>query len=87
MDIKMEDIPYELHTMVNIVGIEKFEELSRLYGGTTVYIPVHRKIVLGTRNREIVRAYNGKNINLLRRKYSLTNQQIRRILSENEVLD
>ena len=27
MSIVMEDIPYELHTMVEIVGIENFEEL------------------------------------------------------------
>ena len=87
MSIVMEDIPYELHTMVEIVGIENFEELSKFYGGTTVYIPVHRKIIIGERNREIVRTYNGRNIETLRRKYGLTNQQIKRILAENNALN
>lgn len=87
MDIRIDDIPYELHSMVEVVGIKNFEELSRLYGGTTVYIPVHRKIILGPRNREIVRAYNGKNIDILRKKYCLTRQQIKRILSNTDVLD
>ena len=68
----MEDIPYELHAIAEIVGIKQFEELSKLYGGTTVYIPVHRKVILGDRNREIVRLYNGRNIDQLRKKYSLT---------------
>ena len=44
MDILMEDLPYELHAMVEIIGIKQFEEISKLYGGTTVYIPVHRKL-------------------------------------------
>lgn len=87
MDILMEDIPYELHAMAEIVGIKQFEELSKLYGGTTVYIPVHRKVILGDRNREIVRLYNGRNIDQLRKKYSLTGQQIKRILIDNGVLN
>lgn len=47
MNILMEDIPYELHALAEIVGMKNFEEISKLYGGTTVYIPVHRKVVLG----------------------------------------
>ena len=85
MDILMEDLPYELHAMVEIIGIKQFEELSKLYGGTTVYIPVHKKVILGERNREIARLYNGKNINYLRKKYSLAEQQIKRILLDQGV--
>ncbi|WP_270301604.1 Mor transcription activator family protein [Terrisporobacter petrolearius] len=87
MNILMEDIPYELHALAEIVGMKNFEEISKLYGGTTVYIPVHRKVVLGERNREIVRQYNGKNVDKLRVKYGITSQQIRKILNENGVLN
>lgn len=87
MEILIDDIPYELHAMVEIVGIKNFEEISKLYGGTTVYIPVHKRVVLGERNRQIVRSYNGKNLDQLRRKYNLTNQHIKKILSDNGVLD
>lgn len=87
MDILMEDIPYELHAMAEVIGMKNFEEISKLYGGTTVYIPVHRKVILGERNREIVRLYNGKNIDQLSRRYSLTNQQIKKILTDNGVLN
>lgn len=87
MDILMEDLPYELHAMVEIIGIKQFEEISKLYGGTTVYIPVHRKVILGERNREIARQYNGKNIAYLRKKYSLADQQIKRILLDQGVLN
>lgn len=83
MDILIEDLPYELHAMIEIVGIKQFEELSKLYGGTTVYIPVHKKVVLGERNRQIAKLYNGRNIDQLRRKYKLTSQQIKRILADH----
>ena len=30
INIRMEDIPYDLHAMVEVVGMEKFEEISKL---------------------------------------------------------
>lgn len=87
MKIMMEDIPYELHALVDAIGFEKFEEVSKLYGGTTVYIPVHRKVIIGERNREIIRLYNGKNMDQLRRKYGISKQQIKRILIDNGAMN
>ncbi len=60
MNIKIEDIPESLHQMVEIVGIEKFVMICKMYGGATIYIPVYNKVVMGDRNRKIVRDYNGK---------------------------
>lgn len=87
INIRMEDIPYDLHAMVEVVGMEKFEEISKLYGGTAIYIPVYKRIIIGGRNREILRTYNGKNINELRLKYGISNQQIRRIIENNSTFN
>ena len=86
MNILMEDIPYGLCAMAEIVGMDKFIEICKLYGGSTVYIPVHSKVTLAERNRQLVKDYNGKNIDALRVKYGISNQQIKRILSENDAL-
>ena len=86
MNILMEDIPYGLCAMVEIVGMDKFMEICKLYGGSTVYIPVHSKVTLAERNRQLVKGYNGKNIDALRVKYGISNQQVKRILSENDAL-
>ena len=86
INILMEDIPYGLCAMAEIVGMDKFMEICKLYGGSTVYIPVHSKVTLAERNRQLVKDYNGKNIDALRVKYGISNQQIKRILSENDVL-
>ncbi|WP_455539694.1 hypothetical protein [Terrisporobacter sp.] len=40
MKILIDDIPYDLRTMAEIVGFENFLEICRMYGGSLVYIPV-----------------------------------------------
>ena len=62
MDIQMDDIPYSLHQMVEIIGMENFLKICKMYGGYTLYIPVYNKVIMGDRNRKIVREYNGKNL-------------------------
>lgn len=83
MYIKMEDIPYNLHTMVEIIGIDKFIELLKIYGGSVIYIPVYKRIILPERNRKIIKEYNGKNVDLLRQKYNLSNAQIKNVIKNN----
>ena len=81
MSVILEDIPYNLHAMVNIIGMDKFIEVSKIYGGNCVYIPIHRKVVMGERNRKIIEEYNGKNIDKLRIKYQISEQQIKRLIN------
>ena len=38
MDIQMDDIPYSLHQMVEIIGMKNFLKLCKMYGGYTLYI-------------------------------------------------
>lgn len=76
----MEDIPYDLQAMVEIVGMEKFLEICKMYGGMSVYIPVYNKVIMASRNREIVESFNGKNAKDLVHKYNMSYQQIKNIL-------
>lgn len=80
MNILMEDIPYDLQAMVEIVGMEKFLEICKMYGGMSVYIPVYNKVIMSSRNREIVESFNGKNAKDLVHKYNMSYQQIKNIL-------
>lgn len=47
--------------MFEIVGKEKFLKIVDMYGGFMVYIPTGKSIRRGSRNREIIKKYNGKN--------------------------
>ena len=86
MEVTKEDIPYDLHTMVDIVGMDNFIEISKMYGGSNVYIPVYKKVIMGKRNRQIIREFNGKNLAGLRLKYGMSNQQLKSLLREGGVL-
>ena len=45
MSVKMEDISYQLQSIVEVVGIEWFLEICKMYGGYTLYISVYDKAV------------------------------------------
>lgn len=82
MSVKEEDIPYDLHNLLEIVGSDKFLEICKMYGGTLVYIPVYWRVILGERNRHIIKEYNGKNLKDLRLKYKISTTQLRHLLKD-----
>lgn len=86
MNIILEDIPYNLHAIVEIIGMENFLEVSKLYGGSSIYIPVYNKTIMGDRNRRIVSEYNGKNLDRLRVRYDLSKEQLKYVLKKEGVI-
>lgn len=86
MNVLMEDIPYNLHTMADIVGMEKFLQICKMYGGSCVYIPVYSKMIMGDRNRRIIEEYNGKNLDRLRVRYDLSKEQVKYVLRKEGVI-
>ena len=65
---------------MNVVGIENFLQICKMYGGSSIYIPVYSKMIMGDRNRRMVRDYNGKNIDRLRVRYDLSKEQVKYVL-------
>jgi len=80
MLIKLNDIPDNFLALVEVIGIEKFLEISKLYGGMNVYIPIYSSLIREARNREIIDKYNGVNVNELAIKYGISVVSIRRII-------
>lgn len=78
----MDDISENYKPIVNIIGIEKFVELSDYARGDELYFPKVETIVSPARNRRIKVEYNGYNVKDLAEKYNLTIQQITRILKD-----
>ena len=85
MDLLKEYIPYYLHSMVDMIGEENFLKICKMYGGTSIYIPVYKRATQGLRNEAILKEYNGKNIDALRIKYKLSNRRIRDLVKESKV--
>ena len=80
MNIRRDEIPYRLQPMVEILGMEKFLEIIRFYGGSNIYIPVYSKVAMKSRNRQIAKDYNGHNMEDLRMKYGISEQQLKRVV-------
>lgn len=80
MLIKLDDIPVSFQAMVEVIGIEKFLEISKLYGGMNMYIPIYSRVIREARNREIIEKYNGVNVNELAIKYGISVVSVRRII-------
>jgi Mor family transcriptional regulator len=80
MLVRLEDIPENFHAMVEVIGTEKFLEISKLYGGMNMYIPIYSCIIREARNREIIEKYNGVNSNQLAHKYGISSNSVKRIV-------
>lgn len=82
MEILIESLHEDLHNMVDIIGIDNFIKIVKIYGGSAIYIPTYKTILIQERNKNIIKEYDGSNINYLRKKYNLTNSQIRKLLQK-----
>ena len=85
MDLLKEYIPYYSHSMVDMIGEENFLKICKMYGGTSIYIPVYKRATQELRNEAILKEYNGKNIDALRIKYKLGNRRIRDLVRESKI--
>lgn len=82
-DTTMDDIPERYQGIVEIVGIEKFAELSNYAMGDEIYFPKVENIVAPARNRRIRKEYrSGSSDKELSTKYNLTIKQIWNILKD-----
>ena len=80
MDVEIKDIPENMINMVNIVGIRKFLEITKIYGGSSVYIPLYKSIIRPARDRDIIKKDNGFNAKELAKMYNLSVYNVKRII-------
>ena len=80
MEVEIKDIPENMINMVNIVGIRKFLEITKIYGGASVYIPLYKSIIRPARDRDIIKKYNRFNAKELAKMYNLSVYNVKRII-------
>lgn len=84
-DTTMEDIAERYRPVVEIVGIEKYIEISRYAMGDEVYFPKPETLLAPARNRRIRKEYKGFNAKELAQRYNLTLPQIHAILKDEPI--
>lgn len=76
----MEDIAPKYRPVAEIVGMEKFIELSEYALGDELYFPKVENILAPARNRRIKQEFDGENVKELADRYDLTVKQVAYIL-------
>lgn len=85
MKLKVDDICEGIQALYEIVGEDGFLEITKSYGGTTIYIPTYKSAIRSKRNKDIVKRFNGVNINILAREYNLSVTQIKKIIKDYDI--
>lgn len=85
-EITMNDLTGEQRELAEVIGLESYISLIKVYGGTTLYIAKYDKLQNIKRDRKIVKEFNGSNHKYLAIKYNLSDRAIRDILAENRQL-
>lgn len=79
--INKEEIGYKLGMLLDIVGEDRFLEITKQFGGDNVYIPTHKSVLRSARNKEIIEKYNGVNAKELAKEYDVCVTHVNRILN------
>lgn len=81
--LKIEDLSEEQREIAELVGMEGYIRLSKVYGGTTVYIAKAEEVARRSdRDERIREEFNGTNYSELAIKYRLSEMWVRNIVSE-----
>lgn len=66
--------------LYEIVGEEKYLEIVKMYGGTSLYIPTYKATIRNSRNREIIKKYNWINAPSLAMQYGISINNLKNIV-------
>ena len=85
MKIRECDLSENIAALYEAIGEENFIKVVKLYGGNNLYIPTYKSVIRYSRDREIIRRYNGVNATMLSREYGISVTQVRNILAQRTV--
>lgn len=81
MELTLDDLREEQRQIAEIIGVEAYLKLTRVFGGTTIYIAKAEEIIKrADRDRQIREEFDGSNYAQLAVKYGLTEVWIRNIV-------
>lgn len=83
MELRLNDLRDEQRQIAETIGIDAYLNLTKIFGGTTVYVAKAEEIVKRkSRDEQIREEFDGSNYTQLALKYGLTEVWIRNIVCE-----
>lgn len=80
--LRFEDLDDDQQQVADLIGLDNYKKLMRVFGGVNLYIPKADKLERMDRNDRIRAEFNGYNFRELAQKYGLTEVSIRSIVSD-----
>ncbi len=81
--ITLDDLRGNERELAEVLGLEAFKSLVRVYGGTSrLYVPKADTVALPVRDALIRREYDGGNVPSLAAKWNLTERWIEKLVEE-----
>lgn len=85
-ELTLDMIPNGLYrTIAEEIGISNFLALSKIVGGSTIYIPKNENLLKPVRDNQIKKEFNGCNHSELALKYNLSESWIRKLCGEGHI--
>ena len=81
MKIHLDDLIGTQREIAEVIGIESYIRLCKVFGGDNIYIQKYSELQKIERNAEIKAKYNGYNSYQLAREYDLSERYVRFICS------
>lgn len=79
---KTEDLPEEMQTISDLIGIENLLKLSHYANGSRIYIPNPEMLLKRARYQQIKEEFDGSNLKELSMRWKMSAEHIRKILKE-----
>ncbi|GAA3654005.1 Mor transcription activator family protein [Asaccharospora irregularis] len=78
------NVSEKVEDLIEILGTELFEEVVKVFGGGTIYIPTYNSMIRSRKNRDIAKKFNGVNAQQLAREYGVSVNHIIRIAKDKK---
>lgn len=80
--ITLEQLPAGQRELAELLGMSMYVELTRRFGGDTIYIQKYSELQKSPRNAEIRRKFDGYNFSELAREYDLSERYVRALVQD-----
>lgn len=78
------NVSEKVEDLIEILGTELFEEVVKVFGGGTIYIPTYNSMIRSRKNRDIAKKFNGVNAQQLAREYGVSVNHVIRIAKDKK---
>ncbi|GAA0218985.1 Mor transcription activator family protein [Metaclostridioides mangenotii] len=83
-EFREEDVKTNIREILKVLGIEDLLKLSKKWGGGHIYLPTQECILRESRDRLILKGFNGKNYGELAREFHMSETNVRKIIKNKK---